>query len=97
MAITDCVPHWNGLDFDFTIHWTVQEFVAYGNEIFSGFLMVVEDRIAKRFIRDNDVRKITNQTEYSYKWLHLPPLEQEKTYEFKVKSYSVQREVSVPW
>jgi serine/threonine protein kinase len=84
MVITDCVPHWNGLDFDFTIHWTVQEFVAYGNEIFSGFLMVVEDRIAKRFIRDNDVRKITNQTEYSYKWLHLPPLEQEKTYEFKV-------------
>ena len=63
MVITDCVPHWNGLDFDFTIHWTVQEFVAYGNEIFSGFVVVVEYRIAKRFIRNNDVIKIASQTE----------------------------------
>ena len=86
MVVTHCVPHWNGLDFDFTIHWTVQEFVAYGNEIFIGFLVVIEDRIAKRFIRSNDVNKIANQTEYSYKWFNLPPLEKDTTYKFTVKS-----------
>ena len=89
VAITDCIPHWNGSHFDFTIHWTVKEFVAYGNEIFSGFLVVVEDRIAKRFIRGNDVRKIANQTEYSYKWFHLPPLEQDTTYQFRVKNFTM--------
>ena len=95
VTITGCVPHWNGSHFNFTIHWTVHEFVAYGNEIFSGFVVVVEDRIAKRFIRNNDVNKIANQTEYSYKWFHLPPLEQDTTYQFTVKSY-VQRQFSVP-
>ncbi|CAI8057371.1 hypothetical protein GBAR_LOCUS31264 [Geodia barretti] len=84
MVVTHCVPHRNGLDFDFTIHWTVQEFVAYGNEIFSGFLVVIEDRIAEQFIRNDDVNKIANQTEYSYKWFDLPPLEQDTTYTFIV-------------
>jgi proto-oncogene tyrosine-protein kinase Ret len=84
MVVTHCVPHWNGLDFNFTIHWTVQEFVAYGNDIFIGFLVVIEDRIAKRFIRSNDVNKIANRTEYSYKWFNLPPLEKDTTYKFTV-------------
>ena len=80
---------WIGLRLQFPLDCArvLKKIVAYGNEIFCGFVVVVEDRIAKRFIIcNNDVNKIANQTEYSYKWFHLPPLEQDTTYEFTVKS-----------
>ena len=84
MTITDCVRHWNGSHFNYTIHWTVPEFVAYGDGIFSGFLVVAEKKITKRYIRGYDVAKIPNQREYSYKWLDLYPMEEE--YQFTVLS-----------
>ena len=86
MNITDCVPHWNGSHFNFTITWTVPEFVAYGDEIFRSFLVIAERKITKRYVQGKDVVKIPNQREYSYKWLNFYPIEEE--YQFTVLFFS---------
>ena len=84
LNIIDCVPHWNGTYFNFTLYWTVPEFVAYGSEIFNSFLVIAEERIIKRYIDRREVPKTPNQTLYSYTWQNLTPLEDNQKYQFRV-------------
>ena len=84
MKIIDCVPHWNGLYFNFTLYWTVPEFVAYGSGIFNSFVVIAEEKIIKRFIDRRNVLKTPNQTLYSYTWQNLRPLESNRKYQFRV-------------
>ena len=84
LKITDCVPHWNGKHFEFTLYWTVPEFVAYGSGIFNSFVVIAEERVTKRYIDKRDVLKTPNQTLYSYTWRDMRPLESNRKYQFRV-------------
>ena len=84
LNIIDCVPHWNGTYFNFTLYWTVPEFVAYGSGIFNSFVLIAQERVAKRYIDRREVPKTPNQTLYSYTWQNLRPLESNQKYQFRV-------------
>ena len=85
LKITDCVPHWNGSLFNYTIHWTVPQYIAYGSGIFSEFSLTADKvQIAKRFIRSESVQKIANEMSYNYTWIDFKPLHSSYKYEFKV-------------
>ena len=82
--ITKCVSQWTGSYFDFTIHWTVPQFVAYGSEIFSSFRIEADSRSTHKW---EDISKVPNQTTYSYKWTDFKPASDQ--YVFKVNHTSL--------
>ena len=84
LKIIDCVPHWNGTYFNFTLYWTVPEFVAYGSGIFHGFVVIVKENITKQYADRREVPKTPNQTLYSYTWRDLRPLASNLKYQFRV-------------
>ena len=84
LKIIDCVPHWTGMHFEFTLYWTVPEFVAYGSGIFKSFVVIAEERVTKRYIDRKEVQKTPNQTLYSYTWQNLRPLQDNRKYQFRV-------------
>ena len=88
LKITDCIDDWDGHLFNYTLYWTIPQFWAYGNGIFTRFVLSA-DQInsglrTKRFIRSEDINKIENKTTYKYTWINFNPLDDLYSYEFKV-------------
>ena len=92
--ITDCSSHWNGSLFNYTIQWTIPQYLAHGDGIFSQFSLTVDEineKRTKRFIRSDTVPKVANQTKYNFTWINVEPIPLQYVYEFKVYSYEIIR------
>ena len=87
MEITACTAHWNGSIFNYTLHWRVPEFIAYGSGIFNEFLvhanLQFEGKILSLFSNDL-IQKQPDQTLYEYTWINFEPQAPEKIYKFGV-------------
>ena len=87
-TLTCSEPHWDGSRYTVSLHWTVPQFIAYGDAIFSEFFIEGEEVITKRYLDTVRIQKRENETSYSYKWMNLRPLESQRHYRFEVKHLS---------
>ena len=87
MEITACTAHWNGSMFNYTLHWRVPEFIAYGSGIFNNFLVEATLQFEGKtlsFFSNHFIQKQPDQTLYEYTWINFEPQAPEKIYDFHV-------------
>ena len=85
--ITDCSSHWNGSLFNYTIQWTIPQYLAYGDGIFNIFSVIVDkidSRRAKRLIDSRNIQKRANETKYNFSWINVEPFHSQYVYQIKV-------------
>ena len=87
MEITDCITQWNGSLFNYTVHWRVPDFIAFGSGIFSSFLVDADLELNGGngdYISSKPILKEPNQTSYSVVWTDFRPRHSQYYYEFGV-------------
>ena len=92
IEITDCIAQWNGSLFNYTVHWRVPDFIAFGSKIFNSFLVVadLEQTRNKRDVIDSKfILKQPNQTSYSIVWTNFEPQHSQYFYEFDVIKFGI--------